>query len=153
MLNNAKTYSEIYEILNILGIEFIKRIPKKMYNLFDLERDKKYKPNLFKEDGMFDETKISKETIALFAVLNVKYFMNDEEQKNEFYRILNENEKKYQEELREKYNPDDLFKNKIQQQSIKENTNVNEVAIIERKESLLKRVFNKIKRFFKKENY
>ena len=110
-LNSKRSYSEMYEILNILGEDFINRIPKKMYKLIDEERDKDYIPNLLQENGLLDETKISQETIALFAVLNVKYFMDNENQKHEFLNILKANEEKYQAELREKYNSDNIFQN------------------------------------------
>ena len=34
-LNIKKTYSEVYEILNILGEDFINKVPRKLYNLID----------------------------------------------------------------------------------------------------------------------
>ena len=153
-LNSKRSYSEVYEILNFLGEEFINRIPKKMYGLIDEERDKEYKPNLLKEDGMLDESKISQETIALFAVLNVKYFMDDENQKQEFLNTLKANEEKYQAELREKYNPDDIFKNNKVQEVEKEPQEIeNNLPVEVKKEKFFERLIGIIKRFLKKNNY
>ena len=61
-----------------------------------------------------------------------------------------ENDKKYEAELREKYNPDNIFKNKheteISEEEILENTNNLPAEI---KESLFKKVINFFKRIFK----
>ena len=60
------------------------------------------------------------------------------------------NDKKYEAELREKYNPDNIFKNKheteISEEEILENTNNLPAEI---KESLFKKVINFFKRIFK----
>ena len=45
-------------------------------------------------------------------MLMLNYIANEQE-KNEINNILAENEKKYEEELKEKYNPDNLFKKKV----------------------------------------
>jgi len=60
---------------------------------------------------------------------------------------LNANEKKYQEELRERYNPDNIFKNKKEENIIKEETH----ALVEYKEkTIIQRIFDKIKNMFKR---
>lgn len=146
-LNNVRTYSEIYEIINILGNEFIEKIPKKLYLLIDNQRDKNYKADLLTKNGMLDETKISQETIALFAVLNMKYFIEDEEEKARLYNIYEKNEIKYEQELRKKYNPDDIFKNR-NQLKIEDQKVENETALIEIKENFLTKFIKKLKSFF-----
>lgn len=52
------------------------------------------------------------ETLALIAMLNLQYWCKDENEKERLKSVYAENERKYQDELREKYNPDNLFKNK-----------------------------------------
>ena len=71
------------------------------------------------------------------------YFAHESEKKR-LIKIYAQNEEKYQAELRQKYNPDDLFKNKkkvVQNQAEEQN------AIIEYKKDTL---FVKIKNFIKK---
>ena len=48
-------------------------------------------------------------------MLKLKYWCKTEEEKEVLLNILNENEKKQQKEISEKYNPDNLFKNKSEQ--------------------------------------
>lgn len=45
-------------------------------------------------------------------MLNLQYWYKDENEKERLKSVYAENERKYQDELREKYNPDNLFKNK-----------------------------------------
>lgn len=45
-------------------------------------------------------------------MLNLQYWCKYENEKERLKSVYAENERKYQDELREKYNPDNLFKNK-----------------------------------------
>ena len=57
----------------------------------------------------------------------------------------------YEKELREKYNPDDIFKNKKNNQIKIEETQTKETAIVEYKEkNFLQKIFDKIKHLFRK---
>ena len=150
---NTKTYSEIYEILNILGKDFINKLPEKLYLLIDKERDKNYTPNLLRENGILDESKISKETIALFSVLNINYFIQDEEEKKKWLNTFKENEIKHQEELRKKYSPDNIFKNRvisdgIYSENIENKPIKNEKSLIKVKESVFSKIVRSIKNIF-----
>ena len=62
--------------------------------------------------------------------------------------LYSKNENIYQEELREKYNPDNIFKKQVQGTSIEENIIKDGVAMVEYKESMFKRIINKIKSIF-----
>ena len=148
-LNSRKTYSEIYEILNILGKEAIDKLPHKLYSLIENEMDKEYKPFLLDGNGLVDETKISQEAIALFAVLNMKYLMQDEEEKKELLKIYRKNEENYQTELREKYG---IFKNRnTVNVNHTKSENQESVSLIKYEEDKwYKKLFNIIKKIFKR---
>lgn len=45
----------------------------------------------------------------------LNYWCITDEQKEKFKSHLTENEMKFQEEMRRKYNPDNLFKNKVEE--------------------------------------
>lgn len=137
-----QAYSEIDEFIELLTVEEQNEIPKKLRNFFKEQKDnqyvKKINPNIpIKEQNLLEET------LALIAMLNLQYWCKDEQEKERLKNIYAENERKYQEELREKYNPDNLFKNK---QNIVEE-NIEETAMIEYKEDTF---FSKIKKWIKK---
>ena len=70
----------------------------------------------------------------------------NEQEKNEINNILAENEKKYEEELREKYNPDNLFKKKENKQEEKVEEQ-HSLMVVENK-PWYKKIFEKIKNIF-----
>lgn len=138
----AKAYVEILEIINHMGENYKKMIPSKLLKFFEENKDSNYFYDLSKSKD--DNMQIfSNETIGLLSMLESKYWAKDDEKK-----ILNEalleNEKKYQEYLREKFNPDNLFRKK----ELEVETVENSVAMVEYKESILTKIKNWFKRTF-----
>ena len=130
-MTNTRTkevYSEVNSFLNLLLEEDRIKIPLKLRKLINDERLKDYNPQYSFEKP------------------------NDNEEKERINNILKNNEDKYQAELREKYNPDNLFKKqKSEILNLENNTITEETAIIEYKEkNFLKKIFDKIKHLFKK---
>lgn len=135
----SRTITEVLEILEHMDKTYIEKLPKKFVEFLQNNQDISYIPK-------FDYTKnlqncdISKETKALLGMMYLKYW-SYEEQKKEYLQVLEENQKKYQAEINEKYNTDNLFKNS--------NKCEEKVQMIEYKESIFRKIMNKIKLFFK----
>lgn len=144
----AEASTEINEILKYLPEDYVYKIPVKLKDFFKKVEDKEYVTNIDQNNSL-DEQDIKPKTKTLLTILYREYWCNEEE-KAELDKILMENDKKYEAELREKYNPDNIFKNKyvteISEEEILENTNKLPVEI---KESLFKKVINFFKRIFK----
>ena len=87
-------------------------------------------------------------TKEILTVLYKDYICDDLE-RIELEKTLKNNEKKYQEELREKYNPDNIFKNKTKEviDTITENEST---SVTTYKESFFSKIINKIKLIFHK---
>lgn len=150
LIDNMLAYAEVDEILNLLEEEYTNKIPEKIRKFLKEEKMQDYKPEI-KVEIPLTEQNLKRETMVLLAILNLNYWCENEEEKEEFRKELAENEKE-QKELEEKYNPDNLFKNK-QHNNIddtkKENTEI--VALVEYKKlSLLKKILEKIAGFFKR---
>lgn len=143
---NRKTkeiYSEVYQVLNLLGNEYIDKLPKSLFNMLEKKRDINYEPK-YTEDIPLNKQNIKNETISIIALLHLNYWCENENEKFELKQIFKNNEDMYENELRKKYNPDNIFKKHAQEKIIK-----NEVALVEYKESIFKRLINKIKSLFK----
>ena len=99
---------------------------------------------------MIDQN-LKRETIVLLAILNLNYWCDTPEEKQEILDELANNEKEKQ-ELLEKYNPDNLFKNKQNDVIENEKTiDTQEVSLVEyKKQGIFKRILDKITKFFKK---
>ena len=94
-----------------------------------------------------EKQQIKKEALSMIALFHLNYWCNSQEEKQELRDIFNENEIKYQAELKEKYNQDDLFKNKRRRSTLYTNNetieNCTNIRLIKHKESL----FVKFKNF------
>ena len=148
-MNSSLAYSEVYEILNLLEDEYKNRVPEKVIEFFERERDEKYNP-IIEIDVPLDKQNLKRETMVLLAILNMNYWCDNEDEKQEMLKSFNENEvsKKLKEkELAEKYNPDNLFKkNEIHEV-------IEEVAMVEYKEpNFIQKIISRIKSLFRRSN-
>ena len=137
-----QTCSEIYCLLNYFPESYIYKLPKKLLNLIKQNSYPKYFIEVDVNKPL-EEQKIIKETKDTLIVLKYNYWSDEAEKRNIIER-LNENEKKYENELREKFNPDNLFKNK----ATKVETVENSIAMVEYKESIFTKIRNWFKRTF-----
>ena len=146
-----KAYAEVDEILPFMEDVYIDKIPKKLRELFKNERLEDYKSNIDPKIPL-DEQKLQKKTFSILAMLNLNYWCEDEKEKQDLIAIYAENDRK-KEELREKYNLDNLFKKKETEQKIEEpqkNTAENTVLVEYKEEKFFKKLIKKIMNFFKR---
>ncbi|MCI9365157.1 MAG: hypothetical protein HFJ54_00525 [Clostridia bacterium] len=143
-ISTRQAYSEIDEFLGLLSEAERQEIPKKLREFFKNEKDRTYFKSIDKNIPI-KEQDLKEETLAIIALLNLQYWCKDEEEKNRLKLIYAQNEKNYQALLCEKYNSNDIFK-KEETKNIN-NTNSN-MEIVEYKETIFKRILNKIAKFF-----
>lgn len=146
-MNKKNSYVEILEILKYMDKIYVDKIPKELIKFFEENKANNYS---FKFDSTveLDKQNLNDNTLALLAMLNLNYWCESEKHKKELISRYNDNEKKYQEKLHEKYNSDNLFKKKHQKNKIEEKNSENEVAIVEYKKSIFKKIINKIRGIF-----
>ena len=145
--NIRKAYSEVSKILELLGAEYINKIPNEIIENINKEKDNEYIVNI-NPDIPLEEQNLLQDTISILAMLKLDYWCENEDEKKELLNILNKNEEEYQKEMREKYNPDDLFKNRRKgelETDIKEETSL---SVIDDK-SFIARLLKKIRSMFK----
>lgn len=134
--------SETLDILNHLDKVYTDKIPEKFKNFLDKNKSSSYIPKL-DHSKKINEMNLKESTKDILTTIYIKYWATAEE-RSKYTKLLIENEKKYQEELRKKYNIDDLFKNK----KTKVETVENAVAMIEFKKSILTKIKSWFKRIF-----
>ena len=81
--------------------------------------------------------------------INRSGFTADDIESVKLEKTLSNNELKYQEELRKKYNPDDIFRNRQKANEYIE-TQTQSTEIAPYKESFFRKIISKIKLFFHK---
>lgn len=142
-----QAYSEVCAVLENMPNEYISKIPKKIIKLFETERLENYEPNINKFNPL-DKNKLSKKAMVIIAMLNYQYWCPNKKVKDDLYKTYLSNNDKYQREIEKKYSVDNLFKNKNNITQVY--NEVENVAMVEYKESVFKRIINKIKNIFYK---
>ena len=138
---------QINEIIKYMTPNLKARIPKKFISYFENNKSKDYNWKV-NEVVPLEKQNLLPTTKEILTVLYKDYICDDLE-RVELEKTLNNNEVKYQEELRQKYNPDNIFNNKTKKvvNTIAENENTSVVAY---KESFFRKIISKIKLFFHK---
>lgn len=136
-------YAELSEILKMMEPEEVNKIPKKLLEVIEKEKSNTYIPN-YDSKIELNSQNIKKETLAMLALLYINYWCEDENEKKEYLKLIEENEQKYQVELNKKTDITKFFesekKERIQEQSL---------TVVENK-NLITRIIEKIKKLWKK---
>lgn len=147
--NYACAYKEVIEILKYTNKDDVNKIPSDKILLWrdNMKEDYNFKID---EEKPLSEQNISKEARAILANIFKQYWATDYQKERieakEKYDMEQLEKEKY-----EKYNPNDIFKNKKQTISTDENIS-NTVTVVEYKESIFKRILDKIMGIFSRKN-
>ena len=145
-VRNANAMAEVIYYLKGIKQEDIDKIPKKFIQYLNENASKEYKCN-FDYNKPLKELNLLDETRGIIGMICYNYWCVTEKQKEQYLKRLSQNEQQYQKKLDEKYNPDNIFENKIL--DFIENT-TNPTEITEYKESIFKKLINKLKSIFSK---
>ena len=91
LLDDMIAYAEVDAILNVLEDEYAKKIPEKVKEFFAEEKIKDYEP-MIDVDVPLTEQNLKRETMVLLAILNLNYWCESENEKQEFLNELSQNE-------------------------------------------------------------
>lgn len=146
----SKEYCEaavdVLDILNHMEWNDFSKVSTKFIEFLEENASSDYEAKLDYSKEIADMD-LSQETIGILSVM-YRQFWCQEEKKPEFDKKLHENEIKFQEELRMKYDPDKLFKKSDIDVNSIENSEKKELIVSEREESVFEKMINKIKSFF-----
>lgn len=134
-------YKEIYEILKIFPKELVDKVPKYKLDYIKQNMDESYEYNITIET--FDGKTMLDETAAILAILFRDYWAT-EKQKDKIINYHNTQREKMANEIKEKYDPDNVFNRRnVEQEKTKETKE--KLAVVEFKENIFKKFINKIK--------
>lgn len=142
-IEHANSLYQVCEILKYTPQNLKIRIPKKFISYFECNKSENYNWQI-DEKVPLEKQDLLQETKEILTLL-YKDYMCEPEERIKLEKILDENERKYQEELREKYNPD-IFNN----ETASTKTETENIGIANYKQSLFSKIISKIKLVFKK---
>lgn len=137
----SKAAVEVLDILKHTRKEDVEKVPKEFIDFLEENRSKTYVSNL-DHTKQIEEMELSNEAQDVLGYVYLKYWA-DQQAKDNFRAKIRELERVRQEELREKYNPEDVFKQRID--ITKDIEDIKLPAI--QKETFIQRIINAIKRF------
>lgn len=145
-----KAFSEVNEIIKMMPDELTNKIPSKFKEMLEDERDKEYTPNI---QEPLEKQKLKNETIIILGLIYRDFLCPTDEKRRlqeKDARELQKVQKAIEEEIREKYNPDDIFKNKreIKDEEITEEKSLTVV----KEEKWYQKIFNLIKGIFRRKS-
>lgn len=108
-MENQKVNAEILGVLMALGNKYVSKLPESVMEYLTQNCDMNSIP-LIDKNKRIEEQNISKDARIFLTMLKLKYWCKSEEEKDILLTLLNENEKKQQKDIQEKYNPNNLFK-------------------------------------------
>lgn len=146
MVDIDKRLTELEYVLKKLDNKYLQNIPQEVWNYINENKDRDY---IFEydESKKLEEQKLHLDTVSMLTYINIEYLLEGE-QKKEMILLLREDEIIAEKQKREKYNPDNIFKNYNKENKIEENIIKDEVAMIEYKGVLFQKFINKIKSIF-----
>lgn len=146
-----EAFTEVNEIFKLMPQELLEKIPTKFRQIIREEMDIKYITDI-KEP--IEECELKDETIIILGLIYRDFLCTPEERKilqEQDTKQLQDMQKKLEIEMKEKYNPDNIFKNRQEtKKEITKNSEEKSLTVIS-EEKWYQKIFNIIKRIFKKD--
>ena len=143
MSNRKNAYTEAYTILQELNEEEYNKIPPEVINAIEENKNEEYEYELDDELELKDQPMLPETKAILFNLF--RDYLATPEQKAKIIRMQNEARQKNELKKQQMYNTD-VFANR-QKENFSKPANET-MQIVEYKESIFKRILNKIKSFF-----
>lgn len=115
---NEIIFSEVYEIILHMDKELVKKIPVQFINFIKQNKKDNYVTSIDYTKSI-NEQELQRGTRVILSIIYRDYLCDDEKKK-ELMQNDNIELKKIEDELREKYNADNLFKKKNNQLEVEE---------------------------------
>ena len=101
-------YAEVDYIIHHMNEKYIEKIPEKLRAFFSHIKDPMHKVSINPYQPLQSQG-LKQYTLEIIALLHLKYWCEDEKRKQELYDIMLENQKKLDDQIREKYQLEELF--------------------------------------------
>lgn len=146
-----EAFTEVIEIIKMMPNELANKIPSKFKEMLEDESDKEYNPNI---QEPLEQQKLKNETIIILGLIYRDFLCPPDEKRKlqeKDAKKLQEVQKNIEDEVRQKYNPDDLFKKRNQNNTEKtHNLGENNSMLVVQEQKWYQKIFNIIKGIFKR---
>lgn len=144
----AEAFTEVDEILKIMPIDLLSKIPMQFRQVISENKAKNYKVDI-KES--LDEEKLKEETVVILGLI-YRDFLASPEEREELQAQDAEELRKIEEEMQQQYDMDKVFK-KRKSKITYQNDELNTDLILYKEQGFLKKLFNLVKGLFNKNKF
>lgn len=139
-MTTANSYSEVFEILKLMGKDNVEKIPLNILEKIDNLRDKNYEVKINSEIPL-EQQKISRKALSIIAWLNLEYLCNEQEKEvlTEIYKLNDRKDKQIVNDF--KFNVE---------KNVFEDRKIEETGLIKMRPSFWDKMVSKLKHIFKK---
>ncbi len=137
MNTNSYAYAEVLDVLDNMESEYVEKIPQTFIKYLKENSSSEYKSHIT-IDKPLEKQNLNSKTLSILAAINLKYWVETEEHKQELLNAYRENGEKQKEKIKENLVINDIFETaeKFEKEEINENN-----LPVERK-SLFKRIID-----------
>lgn len=139
-----EAFAEVEQILNLMPTNLSSKIPLGFKQIISSEKSKTYHPKISES---IEECQLKDDTIIILAIIYRDFLCSKEKREKLITRDSNKL-LEFENKLREKYNPDDIFKNKVKIIN-EEQTEEKRLTVIQ-EEKWYQKIFNIVKKLFKR---
>ena len=137
-MKNNYAYSEVIDIIDNMEVKYKEMLPQKLIDFLNENKNFEYQKHINPRMPLSKQN-ISKDAISILAMINLKYWVKDEEHKTSLLNRYKANDDSLM-NIENNY----LFKNNIDKKT--ENiTNANKELVVIKKENIFIRIINFLK--------
>ena len=139
-------YAQVDSFLDMLEQKYVQMVPRNIRYFIKQEKDTSSNIKII-PDIPIKQQNLTDEALALIAYLNLNYWCQDPEEKEELIKKYKENDEKYNNSVKQyQHGADDIFK---KDENVDNKVSVENTKLIEyKKENIFKSMWNKIKSKF-----
>lgn len=104
------SYAEVDYIIHHMNERYIQKLPELLVRFFAELKDPEHKVNINPYVPLQSQG-LRKYTLEIIALLHLKYWCEDDKRKQELYDLMLRNQNKLEEQMKEKFSMENLFKN------------------------------------------
>ena len=144
---NEISFSEAYDIILHMDTELVKKIPEKFIKFVEQNKAEDYKTNIDYSKSI-NQQELQKGTRVILSIIYRDYLCSSEKKK-ELMQNDEDELKRIEQELREKYSPDNLFRKREQVEETNEDTECR-YLVEYKEENIFRKILRKLKSIFEK---
>lgn len=101
-------YTEVDYIIKHMNERYIAKLPENLLNFFETMKDPEHEVYIDPHKPL-QKQGLKKYALEIIALLHIKYWCENKERKEELLEKMRANQEKFEAQLREKFNTDNLF--------------------------------------------